>query len=108
MPGCALITGYLHMTIHTAVLIETLKALSSDLHWCSCNIFSTQEHTVAAIMHVEYAAVFSCKGESLEEYWDCILNALIYPEDDGKGHRPDLIIDDGCDTNLLIRKGKKV
>ena len=77
MAGCARISESLHMTIQTAVLVETLKSLSSDLHWCSCKIFSTQDHTVAAITHDESAAVFSWKGESLEEYWDCILNALI-------------------------------
>ena len=83
------------MTIYTAVLIETLKALSSYLCWCSCNIFPTQYHTVAVISYDESAAMFSWKGEIFEEYWDCIMNALIQPEDDGKGHRPDLIIDDG-------------
>ena len=77
MPCCACIAGYLHMTIHTSVLIETLKALISDLCWCSCNIFSTQYHTVAVITHDNYAAVFPWTGESLKEYWYCILNALI-------------------------------
>ena len=65
------------MTTHTAVLIETLKALSSDLRWCSHKIFSTQDHTVAVIINDESAAVLPWKGESLEEYWDCILNALL-------------------------------
>ena len=63
---------------------------------------------MAVITHDESAAVFSWKGESIEEYWDWILNALIYPEDDGKGHRPDLIVDERCDTNLLIHEGKNV
>ena len=67
MPGCARIARSFHMTIHTEVLIETLKALVSDLCWCSCNIFFTHEHTMAAITHDEYAAVFSWKGESIEE-----------------------------------------
>ena len=77
MSGCAHIAGSLRMTIQTAVLVDTLKALISDLRWCSCNIFSTQEHTVAVIAHYGSAAVFSWKGEILKEYWDCILNALI-------------------------------
>ena len=83
------------MTIHTEVLIETLKDLISDLRWCSWKVFPTQYHTVAVIRHDELSGVFSWKGESLEEYWACIMNALIYPEDDGKGHRPHLIVDDG-------------
>ena len=65
MPGCARIAGYLHIDIHTAVLIETIKALLSDLRWCSCKIFSAQDHTVAVITHDKSAAVFSWKGESL-------------------------------------------
>ena len=79
MPNLARITAYIHMTIHLAVLIETLKNLSSDLRWCSCNIFSTHKHTVDVNTHDESAALISWKGESLEEYWECILNALIYP-----------------------------
>ena len=67
MPGCARIDGSLHMTIQTVVLIETLKDLSSDLRWCSWNNFSSQDHTVSVIAHDESAAMFSCKGESLEE-----------------------------------------
>ena len=77
MPGCACINGYLHMNTQTAVLIETTKALRSDLRWCSCNIISTQEHTVAVITHDESIAMFPWKGDVIEEYWDCILNALI-------------------------------
>ena len=95
IPGCVHIAGYLHMTLQTAVSIETLRALRSDPDWCSCSILSTQEHNVAVITHGESSAVFSWKGESVEEYWDCILNALIYPEDYGKGYRPNLIVDDG-------------
>jgi adenosylhomocysteinase len=103
----ARITGSLHMTIQTAVLIETLKNLGGDMRWCSCNIFSTQDHAAAAIARDESAAVFAWKGESLEEYWECTLNALTWPEDDGKGHGPDLIVDDGGDVTLIIHEGKK-
>ena len=108
MPGCAHISVSIHMTIQTEVSIETVKALSSDLCWFSCNIFFIQDHDLASITHDEPAAVFSWKGESLEEYWECILNSLVWPEDDGKGHRPDLIVDDGGDMTLLIHDGKKV
>ncbi|KAL3939728.1 MAG: hypothetical protein SGBAC_005593 [Bacillariaceae sp.] len=101
------ISGSLHMTIQTAVLIETLKELGGDIRWCSCNIFSTQDHAAAAIARDESAAVFAWKGESLEEYWECTLNALTWQEDDGKGHGPDLIVDDGGDMTLLIHEGKK-
>jgi adenosylhomocysteinase len=74
----ARISGSLHMTIQTAVLIETLKHLGGDIRWCSCNIFSTQDHAAAAIARDESAAVFAWKGESLEEYWECTLNALTW------------------------------
>ena len=107
MPGWAYITVSLHITTQTAVSIETLKDLISDLCWCSYKIFSTHDHTVAVIVHDESAAVFSWKGKSFEEYWDCILNALIYPEDDGNGHRTDLIVDNRGDTTLLIIEGNK-
>jgi len=103
----ARISGSLHMTIQTAVLIETLKALGGDIRWCSCNIFSTQDHAAAAIARDESAAVFAWKGESLEEYWECTLNAVTWPEDDGKGHGMDIIVDDGGDMTLLIHEGKK-
>jgi len=103
----ARISGSLHMTIQTAVLIETLKALGADLRWCSCNIFSTQDHAASAIARDESAAVFAWKGESLEEYWECTLSALTWPEDDGKGHGCDIIVDDGGDMTLLIHEGKK-
>eukprot|EP00977_Amphora_coffeiformis_P024076 scaffold15034_cov181-Amphora_coffeaeformis.AAC.8 len=105
--GNARISGSLHMTIQTAVLIETLKELGGDIRWCSCNIFSTQDHAAAAIARDESAAVFAWKGESLEEYWECTLNALTWPTDDGKGQGPDLIVDDGGDMTLLIHEGKK-
>ena len=77
MPGCACISGSIHITIQTAVSIETLKALSSDLRWCYCKFFSNQYHTVASITHDESAAVFSWKGDIIKEYWYLILNALI-------------------------------
>lgn len=94
------ITGSLHMTIQTAVLIETLKEIGADLRWASCNIFSTQDHAAAAIA-IGNTPVFAWKGESLEEYWWCTYQALTWP--DGKG--PNLIIDDGGDATLLIHKG---
>jgi adenosylhomocysteinase len=103
----ARVAGSLHMTIQTAVLIETLHALGSNVRWCSCNIFSTQDHAAAAIAREETAAVFAWKGESLEEYWECTLSAITWPEDDGKGDGPDIIVDDGGDMTLLIHEGYK-
>ena len=94
------IMGSLHMTIQTAVLIETLVALGADVRWCSCNIFSTQDHAAAAIAKTG-VPVFAWKGETLEEYWDCTLRALTWP--DGSG--PDQIVDDGGDATLLIHRG---
>lgn len=96
----ARITGSLHMTIQTAVLIETLVALGADVRWASCNIFSTQDHAAAAIA-ADGVPVFAWKGESLEEYWWCTEMALRFP--DGKG--PHLIVDDGGDASLLLHKG---
>jgi adenosylhomocysteinase len=98
------IMGSLHMTIQTAMLIETLKELGADLRWASCNIFSTQDHAAAAIAKKGSAAVFAWKGESLEEYWWCTEQALIWP--DGSG--PDLIVDDGGDATLFIHHGVKI
>jgi adenosylhomocysteinase len=98
------ITGSLHMTIQTAMLIETLKKLGADLRWASCNIFSTQDHAAAAIAEAGSAAVFAWKGESLEEYWWCTEQALIWP--DGTG--PDLIVDDGGDATLFVHEGVRV
>jgi hypothetical protein len=103
----ARIAGSLHMTIQTAVLIETLKELGGNMRWCSCNIFSTQDHAAAAIARDDSAAVFAWKGETLEEYWECTLNAITWPDDDGKGDGPDLIVDDGGDMTLLVHEGFK-
>ncbi len=94
------LSGSLHMTIETAILIETLNALGADIRWASCNIFSTQDHAAAAIADFG-VPVFAWKGESLEEYWWCTMQALTFP--DGSG--PDLIVDDGGDATLLIHKG---
>ncbi len=94
------ITGSLHMTIQTAVLIETLKELGADVRWASCNIFSTQDHAAAAIAK-SGTPVFAWKGETLEEYWDLTLKAIFFPG--GKG--PQLVVDDGGDVTLLIHKG---
>ena len=94
------VMGSLHMTIQTAVLIETLTELGADVRWCSCNIFSTQDHAAAAIAAAGIP-VFAWKGETLEDYWDCTFSALTWP--DGSG--PDQIVDDGGDATLLIHKG---
>lgn len=98
------ITGSLHMTIQTALLIKTLYYLGANIRWASCNIFSTQDHAAAAIADLNYASVFAWKGETLEEYWWCIEMALTWP--DGSG--PDLIIDDGGDATLIIHKGVEI
>jgi adenosylhomocysteinase len=105
----AKITGSLHMTIQTAVLIETLAALGAEVRWCSCNIFSTQDHAAAAVVvgpdgtaeDPRGIPVFAWKGESLEEYWWCTEQALTWPEGDG----PNMILDDGGDATLLVHKG---
>ncbi|HZL35593.1 MAG TPA: adenosylhomocysteinase [Tepidisphaeraceae bacterium] len=103
------IMGSLHMTIQTAVLIETLAALGASVRWCSCNIFSTQDHAAAAVAvgpkgtieHPQGVPVFAWKGETLDEYWWCTERAL----DFGNGHGPNQIVDDGGDATLLIHKG---
>ncbi|HZR82313.1 MAG TPA: adenosylhomocysteinase [Candidatus Binatia bacterium] len=105
----AKIMGSLHMTVQTAVLIETLHDLGADVRWVSCNIFSTQDHAAAAVavgregtlQRPRGSAVFAWKGETLEEYWWCTNEALVWP--DGSG--PDLIVDDGGDATLLVHKG---
>ena len=97
------ITGSLHMTIQTAILIETLVALGADVRWASCNIFSTQDHAAAAIVQ-SGTPVFAWKGETLQEYWDCTIACLSFP--DGSG--PDYIVDDGGDATLIIHEAKKM
>jgi adenosylhomocysteinase len=94
------ITGSLHMTVETAVLIESLNALGASVRWASCNIFSTQDHAAAAVA-AGGTPVFAWKGETLEEYWDCTLQAIVHPG----GLGPQLIVDDGGDATLLIHKG---
>jgi adenosylhomocysteinase len=95
------ITGSLHMTIQTGVLIETLHALGAKVRWASCNIYSTQDQAAAAIAEAGTAAVFAWKGETLAEYWWCTEKCLTWPGSDG----PDQIVDDGSDATLLIHKG---
>ncbi len=105
----ARITGSLHMTVQTAVLIETLVALGAEVRWCSCNIFSTQDHAAAAVVvgpegtaaEPRGVSVFAWKGESLEDYWRCVERALSWP--DGEG--PNMLLDDGGDATLLVHKG---
>ncbi|MEW5317196.1 MAG: hypothetical protein WDW38_008519 [Sanguina aurantia] len=98
----AQISGSLHMTIQTAVLIETLVALGAEVRWCSCNIFSTQDHAAAAIAR-DSSPVFAWKGETLEEYWWCTEQAMTWPTGDG----PDMLVDDGGDATLLVHEGVK-
>jgi len=98
------IMGSLHMTIQTAMLIDTLHALGADIRWATCNIFSTQDHAAAAIADKGTAAVFAWKGETLEDFWWCTEMALTWP--DGSG--PDLIVDDGGDATLFVHQGVKV
>jgi adenosylhomocysteinase len=108
----ARITGSLHMTIQTAVLIETLVALGADVRWASCNIFSTQDHAAAAVVvgpdgtpdDPRGVAVYAWKGETLEEYWWCTLQALSWPGN-GTAPTPNMILDDGGDATLLVHKG---
>ena len=97
------ISGSLHMTIQTAVLIETLQALGAELRWCSCNIYSTQDHAAAAIVKANTSKVFAWKGETLQEYWECTYKTLVWEDNLG----PDLIVDDGSDATMLIHEGLK-
>ena len=107
----ARITGSLHMTVQTAVLIETLVALGAEVRWASCNIFSTQDHAAAAIAvgpngtpeNPQGIPVFAWKGETLEEYWWCTEQALTWPDTPTGG--PNMILDDGGDATLLVHKG---
>jgi len=100
----ARITGSLHMTIQTAVLIETLQKLGAKVRWCSCNIFSTQDHAAAGIVAAKTANIFAWKGENLEEYWWCTYMALSWTDGDGG---PNMLVDDGGDATLLIHEGTK-
>jgi len=97
----ARLTGSLHMTVQTAVLIETLQILGATVRWCSCNIYSTQDHAAAAIAAAGTSSVFAWKGETLEEYWECTWKAIHWPNDEG----PTLLVDDGGDATLLILRG---
>ena len=97
----ASIMGSLHMTIQTAVLIETLHALGADVRWCSCNIYSTQDQAAAAVVKKGTSAVFAWKGETLEEYWNLTMNALTFPD----GYGPHTIVDDGGDATILLTEG---
>src|SRR5262252_7063727 len=107
----ARIAGSLHMTIQTAVLIETLTALGAEVRWVSCNIFSTQDHAAAAVVvgpdgtpeDPKGVPVFAWKGETLEEYWWCTERALDWPGEEG----PNMILDDGGDATLLVHLGKR-
>ncbi len=110
----ARITGSLHMTVQTAVLIETLVALGAKVRWASCNIFSTQDHAAAAVAvgppgtvdNPQGVPVFAWKGESLEEYWECIERTLLWPDGpDGQSRGPNLLLDDGGDATLMVHKG---
>merc|ERR1719171_2449019 len=98
------INGSLHMTIQTGVLIETLAAMGAKVRWCSCNIFSTQDHAAAAIAKAGTATVFAWKGETLPEYWWCTEQMMTVPGADGC----DFLVDDGGDATLLIHKGKEL
>merc|ERR1719281_1681409 len=97
------VSGSLHMTIQTAVLIETLQSLGATVRWASCNIFSTQDHAAAAIAKAQTASVFAWKGETLDEYWWCTEQMLTWPN----GVGPKMLVDDGGDATLLIHEGKK-
>merc|ERR1740138_1917100 len=99
----AKISGSLHMTIQTAVLIESLQAMGAEVRWCSCNVYSTQDQAAAACVAAKTGNVFAWKGMTLEEYWDCTNKALTWPDSDGA----DILVDDGGDATLLIHEGVK-
>src|ERR1700710_199645 len=109
----ARISGSLHMTVQTAVLIETLLALGADVRWASCNIFSTQDHAAAAVVvgpdgtpeEPDGVPVFAWKGETLEEYWACTEQILSWPGDGAGVTGPNMILDDGGDATMLVHKG---
>ena len=102
----ARIAGSLHMTIQTAVLIETLKALGADVRWASCNIFSTQDHAAAAIAE-SGTPVFAVKGETLEDYWDYTHRVFDFGAKGSAGEGPNMILDDGGDATLLMHLGQR-
>src|SRR6187402_3792461 len=102
----ARITGSLHMTIQTAVLIETLQALGAQVRWASCNIFSTQDHAAAALA-VQGTPVFAYKGETLTDYWDYTHRIFEFGPKDAEGEGPNMILDDGGDATLLMHLGKR-
>eukprot|EP01053_Blabericola_migrator_P008883 Blabericola_migrator_1__8882@NODE_46_length_16830_cov_132_783392_g42_i0_p4_GENE_NODE_46_length_16830_cov_132_783392_g42_i0NODE_46_length_16830_cov_132_783392_g42_i0_p4_ORF_typecomplete_len485_score114_42AdoHcyase/PF05221_17/7_2e76AdoHcyase_NAD/PF00670_21/1_2e742Hacid_dh_C/PF02826_19/1_4e10AlaDh_PNT_C/PF01262_21/2_9e09IlvN/PF07991_12/6_2e03IlvN/PF07991_12/3_5e05Shikimate_DH/PF01488_20/0_00011THF_DHG_CYH_C/PF02882_19/8_2e05ELFV_dehydrog/PF00208_21/0_003Glu_dehyd_C/PF16912_5/0_001NAD_binding_7/PF13 len=99
------ISGSLHMTIQTAVLIETLHQLGATLRWSSCNIFSTQDHAAAAIAAAGSSVVFAWKGETIEEYWECLEQALLWPSRADGASGPDMIVDDGGDMTIYVHMG---
>src|SRR5690606_6380920 len=109
----ARIAGSLHMTVQTAVLIETLVDLGAEVRWASCNIFSTQDEAAAAIAVGRDGTpdapagvpVFAWKGESLEEYWDCTEQIMLWPTEDGRVQGPNMILDDGGDATMLVHLG---
>ena len=102
----ARVTGSLHMTIQTAVLVETLQALGAEVRWASCNIYSTQDHAAAALV-VEGTPVFAYKGESLKDYWDYTHRIFEFGAKGSKGEGPNMILDDGGDATLLMHLGKR-
>jgi adenosylhomocysteinase len=102
----ARITGSLHMTIQTAVLVETLQALGAEVRWASCNIFSTQDHAAAALVE-RGTPVFAYKGETLKDYWDYTHRIFEFGPKGAKGEGPNMILDDGGDATLLMHLGKR-
>ncbi|KAH8740379.1 S-adenosylhomocysteinase [Cryptosporidium ryanae] len=105
----ARITGCLHLTIETSILVETLVKLGAEVRWCSCNIYSTQDHAAAALVKENLAKVFAWKNETIEEYWWCLNEAMTWSNVDGSNetHGPNLIVDDGGDATLILHEGVK-